>query len=156
ADPIFAGDALVSILGGAGNDNFIGAVPGRLTVDAGAGDDRVEAGSSSQETISLGDGNDRYVSELSRLVGGGHDDVVDGGSGQNAMQLDGSFASESLNLSANAGHLLVGHDGQDRIDADNIEDVSWFGFGGNDEGGFGDSVSVSDLSGTDVVNFTPD
>ena len=41
------------------------------------------------------------------------------------------------------------------IDADNIQDVSWVGFGGLDEGG-GDQVAVNDLSSTDVVNFTPD
>jgi hypothetical protein len=84
------------------------------------------------------------VSDLNRLVAGGRNDVVDGGTGQNTMQLNGSFESESLSLSANAGHLIV---------ADNIEDVAWFGFGGNDDG---DSVTVNDLSGTDVVNFTPD
>ena len=34
--------------------------------------------------------------------------------------------------------------------------MTWFGFGGNDESGFGDDVVVNDLSGTGVVNFTPD
>jgi hypothetical protein len=35
-------------------------------------------------------------------------------------------------------------------------DVTWFGFGDNDETGLGDSVAVNDLSGTGVVHFTPD
>jgi hypothetical protein len=34
--------------------------------------------------------------------------------------------------------------------------VTWFGFGGLDESGSGDAVNVHDLSGTGVVNFTPD
>jgi hypothetical protein len=34
--------------------------------------------------------------------------------------------------------------------------VTWSGFGGLDESGSGDGVAVNDLSGTDVVNFTPD
>jgi hypothetical protein len=156
ADPTIAGSAPVTILGGPGNDDFIAEAPGPVTVDAGTGDDLVEGGSSSHETISLGDGNDRYVSDLNLLAPRGRNDVVDGGTGLNTMQLNGSFESESLDLSANAGHLIVNHDGQDRIDAQSIQDVSWFGFGGSDEGGFGDSVTVNDLSGTGVVNFTPD
>ncbi len=54
-----------------------------------------------------------------------------------------------------AGHLIVDHELRDRINADNIEDVTWFGFGGLDESGSGDGVTVNDLSGNDVVNFTP-
>lgn len=72
------------------------------------------------------------------------------------MEIDGSFASEGVDLSASAGHLIVNHDLRDRIDSVGVENVSWVGFGGLDEGGGGDSVSVHDLSGTGVVNFTPD
>ena len=68
------------------------------------------------------------------------------------MEVDGAFASETLSLSASAGHLIVDHSAG-RIDADNIQDVSWVGFGGLDGG---DQVAVNDLSSTDVVNFTPD
>ena len=65
-------------------------------------------------------------------------------------EADGAFESESVILSASAGHLIV-DDGRGRIDADNIQDVSWVGFGGEDEGGGGDQVAVNDLSGTDVT-----
>jgi hypothetical protein len=66
------------------------------------------------------------------------------------------LASEGITLSADAGRLILTHELQDRIDSDNIEDVTWFGFGGNVEGGAnGDGVAVNDLPGTDVVNFTP-
>jgi len=34
--------------------------------------------------------------------------------------------------------------------------VTWFGFGGNDETGPGDSAAENDLSGTGVAHFTPD
>lgn len=149
-----AGDAPVAISGADGNDDFIVAVPGPATVNAGAGDDVVDGGGAGigKETISLGDGNDRLVSSLNAFVGA-RSDVVDGGTGKDALEIDGSFASETVSLSANAGRLLVTHNLQDRVNADNIEDVSWFGFGGLDGG---DGVSVNDLSGTDVVNFTPD
>jgi len=152
------GDAPVTINGREGNDNFGVSVPGPTTVNAGAGNDVVDGGGAGigHETISLGDGNDRFVSELSAFVGSRiRSDVVDGGTGLDTLEMRGSFASESVGLSANAGHLLVEHDLRDHIDADNVEHVSWFGFGGLDEGGGGDAVSVRDLSGTDVVNFTP-
>jgi hypothetical protein len=159
------GDVPITISGGGGNDggvvSFAGPilagnapVPGPVTLDTGAGDDLIDVEESSQATISLGDGNDKFFSLLNS-VGNRRSDIVDGGTGQDTMEVDGSFASESVSLSANAGHLIVDHNLRDRIDADNIEDVTWVGFGGNDEGGSGDSVAVNDLSGTDVVNFTP-
>jgi len=152
------GDAPVTINGRGGNDNFLVAVPGPATVNAGAGDDLVAGGGAGigHETISLGDGNDKFVSDLAAFVGSRtRTDIVDGGTGRDAMEMRGSFASEGVRLSANAGHLLVDHELRDRIDADNVEDVSWFGFGGLDQSGAGDAVAVTDLSGTDVVTFTP-
>jgi hypothetical protein len=83
-------------------------------------------------------------------------DVVDGGTGKDTLELRGTFESESLSLSADAGHLIALHDARDRTDSVHVENVTWFGFGGNDEGGFGDDITVNDLSGTGVVNFTPD
>jgi hypothetical protein len=152
------GDVPVTMTGDDGNDDFLTAAPGPVTVQGGAGDDFVDGGGAGtgQETISLGDGNDRFKSLINGfIVGGTRSDIVDGGTGKNSMEADGAFASESVNLSASAGHLIV-DDGSGRIDADNIQDVSWVGFGGLDEGGGGDQIAVNDLSGTDVVNFTPD
>jgi len=145
------GDAPTIVNGDDGNDGLIAATPGPITVNAGAGDDFVDGGGAAvgQEIINLGDGNDRFVSSLNAFFGA-RSDIVDGGTGQNTMQLEGTFASEAVTLSANAGHLIVDQE----FDAVNIQDVTWFGFGGNDEGG-GDQVTVNDLSGTDVVNFTP-
>jgi hypothetical protein len=151
------GDLPVTIFGDDGNDNFLAAAPGPVTVDAGTGDDLVDGGGAGtgQETISLGDGNDRFVSDLNAFVGA-RSDIVDGGTGQDTLETRGTFASEGVNLSADAGHLIVTHNAFDKIDADNVEDVTWTGFGGNDEGGGGDVVAVNDLTGTDVVRFTPD
>jgi hypothetical protein len=149
------GDVPVTMIGSDGNDDFLAAAPGPVTIQGGAGDDFVDGGGAGtgQETISLGDGNDRFKSLINGfLLGGTRSDIVDGGTGLNSMEVDGAFASESVSLSANAGHLIVDDD-RGRIDANNIQDVSWVGFGGLDGG---DQIAVNDLSGTDVVNFTPD
>jgi hypothetical protein len=152
------GDLTVMLIGNDGNDGFLAATPGPTTIRAGAGDDDVEGGlaGTGRETIALGDGDDRLLSSFNDVVGGNQSDIVDGGAGRDALDMQGTFATEGVSLSAEAGHLIVDHDLRDRIDADNIEDVSWVGFGGLDESGSGDAVAVNDLSGTDVVSFAPD
>ena len=159
-----AGDAPVSINGDDGNDNLVAIVPGPVTVQAGAGDDSVRAGGAGvgQETIFLGAGNDRLVSSLGSQLGS-RNDIVDGNGGRDTMEVDGSVTSETLTLStASFGHLIIDHDDSfddddpDRIDADNVEDVKWFGLGGSPADGAGDTIVVDDLLATDVFEFTPD
>jgi len=160
-DALLAADAPVTIFGNDGNDNLSASVPGSAPVDiaAGVGDDVVFGGDGSigPQTISLGDGNDKFVSTFDVFSSPFRDrnDVADAGAGQDTLELRGTFESEVVNLSAQAGHLLVAHN-QGHIDAAGFEDVTWIGFGGSDEGGSGDTVIVHDLSGTGVVNFTPD
>jgi hypothetical protein len=150
------GDAPTVIIGDDGNDNVFAATPGPVTIRAGAGDDVVSGGGAGvgQETISLGDGNDLFRSSLNAFVGVRRD-IVDGGTGQDTIDMEGTFASESVNLTANAEHLIVTHQVWNQVDADNVEDVTYLGFGGLDDGGGGDAIAVSDLSGTDVTRFTP-
>jgi hypothetical protein len=148
------GDAPTTITGDGGNDGIFAATPGPVTIEGGAGDDRVDGGGAGigQETVSLGDGNDRFVSSLNTFIGA-RSDIVDGGTGTDSLEMDGTFASESVSLSASAGHLVV-NDDRSALNVHNLENVSYVGFGGLDEGS-GDSVVVNDLSGTGVVNFTP-
>jgi hypothetical protein len=162
-DALLAGAAPVRIFGGDGNDDLSASVPGSapVSVDAGAGDDVAFGGDGSigPETISLGDGNDKFVSTLDVFASPfrARDDILDGGPGKgDTLELRGSFESETLDLSAHAGHLIVQHDLRDHLDAARIEGVTWSGFGGNDETGSGDTVTVHDLSGTGVITFTPD
>jgi hypothetical protein len=161
-DALLAHSAPVTISGGGGNDNLSASVPGLapVSIAAGGGDDVVSGGDGSigAEKISLGAGNDKLVSTLDVFSSPftARNDVVDGGTGKDTLELRGTFESESLDLSADAGHLIALHDGRDRTDSISVENVTWFGFGGNDEGGFGDDITVHDLSGTGVVNFTPD
>jgi hypothetical protein len=148
------GDTATTISGDDGNDTLFAATPGPVTIQAGAGDDIVNGGGAGvgQENISLGDGDDLFRSSLNAFIGV-RSDIVDGGAGQDKLAMEGTFASESLSLSAAAGHLIVVHELRDRIDADNVEDVSYLGLGGLDESG--DAVAVNDLTGTDVTRFTP-
>jgi len=155
-DALIAGDAPVTIFGNGGNDNLSASVPGSapVSIAAGIGDDIVSGGDGSigPETISLGDGNDKLVStfDVAQSPFRTRSDTVDAGAGRDTLELRGTFESEDVDLSANAGHLIAHNDGD--IDATGFENVTWFGFGGNDDG---DSVTVHDLSGTGVVNFTP-
>jgi hypothetical protein len=146
-------DAATFINGDDGNDNIFAATPGPITIDAGAGDDRVEGGGAGvgRERIALGDGNDRFVSSLNAFVGA-RTDVVDGGTGHDSMEMDGTFEDENIALSASAGHLEADHN-HDHVDAVGVEDVKWVGFGGSDAG---DGVAVDDLSTTDVTDVTAD
>ena len=162
-DALLAGDAPVAIFGGDGNDELSASVPGSapVSIDAGAGDDVASGGDGSigPETISLGDGTDTFVSTLDVFASPfrARNDILDGGAGKgDTLELHGTFESETLDLSAHAGHLIVKHDGRDHIDAVGLDSVTWSGFGGNDEGGFGDTVTVHDLTGTGVRSFTPD
>jgi hypothetical protein len=161
-DPLLARNAPVTIFGGDGGDTLRASVPGLapVAVAAGAGGDVVFGGDGSigPERISLGGGNDKFVSTLDVFSSPftARNDVVDGGTGNDTLELRGTFESESLSLSADAGHLIARHEVRDRTDSVLMENVTWFGFGGNDESGFGDFITVNDLSGTGVVNFTPD
>jgi hypothetical protein len=150
------GDAPTRINTAGGSDHVIAATPGPVTIATGAGVDLVDGGGAGigQEAVSLGAGNDRFISSMNAFVGT-RTDIVDGGAGTDRLEVDGTFSSESIDLSASAGHLDVRHNFLDHIDADGIEDVTYFGFGGLDEDGNGDVVGVSDLSGTDVATFTP-
>ena len=151
-----AGDAPTTLIGEDGNDSLDSSTPGPATIDGGPGDDVADGGGTgiARETVSLGDGNDVFRITLDR-DSGEVSDTLDAGTGQDALEISGTFASESMGLSAGAGHLIVDHAFRNRVDADNVEDVSYFGFGGLDVSGSGDAVAVNDLSTTDVVRFTP-
>jgi hypothetical protein len=139
-----------------GNDGLFAASPTPVTMVGGPGDDRADGdgGLAGTQTVDLGEGNDRFKSSMNAAVGA-RIDIVDGGPGRDRMDIEGTFETEGVGLSSEAGKLVVRHQFRDRIDADNIEDVSWLGFGGLSEEGSGDAVAVNDLSGTDVLNVTP-
>jgi hypothetical protein len=150
-------DAPTVLSGDDGNDNLIAATPGQINILAGAGNDRVDAAGpgAGAQIISLGEGDDRLRRPFNAPAGTGRD-TVDAGTGRDTLELEGTFSTESLALSAVRGHLVIDHDARTRIVADGVEDVTYIGFGGLDEGGSGDAVAVNDLAGTGVTRFTAD
>jgi Ca2+-binding RTX toxin-like protein len=161
-----ANDALV-INGGAGNDGITATtMPAgvvKLTLDGGAGDD-VILGSQGADVLIGGDGNDFVFGDNGNdvaLLGAGDDvfqwdpgdgnDVVEGQAGTDTMLFFGSNASESVNIVANGGRALFLRDiANVTMDLDDVEKIDFRALGG------ADTITIGDLSGTDVREVSLD
>jgi hypothetical protein len=78
-------------------------------------------------------------------------DTVDAGAGRDTSVPEGTSLTESPARSCGQEYPVVDHDARRRIGADGVEDVTYIGFGGLDDGGSGDAVAVNDMSGTGVL-----
>jgi Ca2+-binding RTX toxin-like protein len=125
-----------------------------LTIDSGDGDD-LSTGSAGNDTIVGGRGNDRA------FMGAGKDtfvwnpgdgsDTVDGQSGADTLQFNGANLDEKIDLSANGSRLHMTRDvGGVTMDVDGVEQVNIDALGG------ADTLTVNDLSQTDVTNVNID
>jgi len=124
-----------SLIGGAGAETFLGG-DGNDTIDGGKGDD----------TASLGDGNDVFSWDP-----GEGSDVIDGQGGSDRMLFNGGAGADTVTMSANFGRLtFFRNPGNVTMDTDNVEIVDFNALGGPD------SVTVSDLTGTDVTQTNLD
>jgi Ca2+-binding RTX toxin-like protein len=129
----------ISVDGGTGNDRISGG-NGNDTLIGGAGDDAID-GNAGADSAFLGDGNDTFVWDA-----GDGSDTVEGQAGQDALVFNGSAAAEKLTLSANGTRALLVRDvGNINMDLNGIERVDTNALGG------ADTVTVNDLSGTDVT-----
>lgn len=136
----------LSVDGGAGNDRISGGT-GDDTLFGGPGDDVVD-GNQGADFASLGDGNDTFVWDA-----GDGSDTVEGGAEQDTLVFNGAAAPEKLELSAHGARAFLVRDvGHVSMDLNGIEQVDANVLGG------ADTVTVDDLSGTDVtgtdVNLT--
>lgn len=121
-------------------NDIINAGAGADTIDSGGGNDIV-AGQQGNDIIRLGDGNDTALWNP-----GDGSDTIDGGAGFDTLDFFASNASEIVGLSSNAGHLRLTRDvGSINLDVDATEKVIFHALGGTD------SITVGDLSGTDVT-----
>jgi Ca2+-binding RTX toxin-like protein len=129
----------LAVDGGSGNDRISGG-NGNDTLSGGVGDDLID-GNQGRDSALLGDGSDTFVWDA-----GDGSDTVEGESGSDRLVFNGANADEHLVLSANGSRARLVRDvGNVTMDLHGIEQVEANTLGG------ADTVTVNDLSGTDVT-----
>ncbi len=132
---MFGGGGNDTLLGGAGNDTFFGN-EGNDFVDGGRGADRAV----------LGGGDDRFQWDP-----GEGSDAVEGQSGVDAMTFNGAGGDESFDVSANGQRVRFFRNvGNITMDLDDVEQIDLDALGGLD------SITVNDMSGTDLTTLNAD
>jgi Ca2+-binding RTX toxin-like protein len=155
-----ANDSL-TINAGAGSDTInAGALAAGvigLTIDGGEGNDTI-TGSQGNDTLIGGDGNDSVIGGRGddvAFLGSGNDtftwnpgdgsDVVEGQDGVDTLMFNGSNANENIDISANGSRVRLFRDvGSVTMDLNGVEHIQLATLGG------ADTVTVNDLTGTDV------
>src|SRR5829696_1748734 len=149
ANGAFTDSIPTTIAGGDGNDSLEG---GQVQVAAenerfkgGDGNDSVDGGKGN-DTAYLGDGNDTF-----RWDNGEGSDVIEGQDGTDTMVFNGAAVAENVTMSANGGRLTFFRvQGNVTMDTDGVEIVDDNAIGG------ADTVTVNDLTGTDVTQTNID
>ncbi|HEX4734961.1 MAG TPA: hypothetical protein VH247_11140 [Thermoleophilaceae bacterium] len=149
ANGAFTDSIPTTISGGDGNDTLEGGqtkvAAENETFYGGDGNDRVDGGKGA-DTAYLGDGNDTF-----NWDNGEGSDVIEGQDGHDTMVFNGAGINETVSLTANAGRLKFFRvQGNVTMDTNGVEQVDENAFGGSD------SVTVNDLSGTDVTQTNID
>ncbi|MGE0258893.1 MAG: beta strand repeat-containing protein [Alphaproteobacteria bacterium] len=130
----------------------------KLTIDAGAGND-VITGSAGPDVLIGGDGNDYVAGNRGddlALLGAGNDwflwnpgdgsDTVEGQDGSDALLFNGANIGERIDISANGPRVRFSRDiANVTMDLDGVERIYFNALGG------ADTVTVNDLTGTDVT-----
>ena len=159
-------DALV-VAGGAGNDTLSAAtLPAgntTLTLDGGSGNDTI-IGSQGDDILLGGDGNDTVTGGRGNdtaLLGNGNDtfiwnpgdgsDTVEGQAGTDTLVFNGANINERMDISANGERARLTRDvGNITMDLNGVERIQINALGG------ADSITVNDLTGTDVTRVALD
>ena len=124
-----------TLIGGDGNDTLIGG-PGNDVIDGGRGTD----------TALMGSGNDTFVWNP-----GDGSDTVEGQGGKDVLQFNGSNAAEHYDISANGSRVRFFRDVANvTMDLNGIETVNLSTLGS------ADTVTVGDLTGTDLTRANVD
>ena len=137
---------LISVVvdGGTGNDSITGT-DGNDFLLGGDGND-VVIGGRGNDTAQLGAGDDTFIWNP-----GDGSDIVEGQAGVDTMQFNGANIAERIDISANGGRVRFTRDvGNIVMDLNDTEAINFKALGG------ADTVTVNDLSGTDVTSINVD
>jgi Ca2+-binding RTX toxin-like protein len=133
-----------TISGGRGNDTIAGGA-GAETLNGGPGNDSID-GKGGNDVSNLGPGDDSFVWDP-----GDGSDSIEGADGTDTLVFNGAAASETVDLSANGDRLrFFRNPGNITMDTHGVEGVDFNALGG------ADTVTVNDLTGTDVKNVNVD
>ena len=134
----------LTVDGGAGNDTITGG-DGNDTLIGGAANDTIIGGRGS-DTLTGGDGNDTFVWNP-----GDGSDTVEGQGGADTLQFNGANVSEQFDVSANGQRVRLARNvGNVVMDLDGVEGINLAALGG------ADTITVNDLTGTDVSQLNLD
>ncbi len=133
-----AGPTHLTIEGGAGDDTLRGG-DGDDTLIGGSGNDVIDGGRGS-DTVLMGSGNDTFTWKP-----GDGSDTVEGQAGSDTLDFNGSNAPENIDLSANGSRVRLFRDVANvTMDLNGIEGLNVTALGS------ADTITVNDLTGTDV------
>jgi Ca2+-binding RTX toxin-like protein len=134
----------LTVDGGTGNDTITGSAGSDMLI-GGDGSDLI-VGGRGNDTAFLGAGNDTFVWNP-----GDGSDTVEGQDGHDTLQFNGANVAEKIDLSANGSRLLFTRDVANiAMDVNGVERVNFAALGG------ADTITVNDLSGTDVTEVNLD
>ena len=129
----------ITVDGGAGNDTILGSNGSDLLL-GGTGNDFID-GQQGNDVAHLGSGNDTFQWDP-----GDGSDTVEGQDGTDTMLFNGSGGGEIFAVSANGGRTLFTRNlGNIVMDLDGVERIDLNTLGS------ADSLTVNDLTGTDVT-----
>ena len=138
------GDIATTIDGGAGADSLAGGSGAELLL-GGDGNDSID-GNRGNDVAFMGAGDDTFVWDP-----GDGSDVVEGQEGADTMLFNGAGGPEQVDLSANGNRLrFFRTQGTITMDTRSVERVDFNALGG------ADTVTVNDLTGTDVTSVNVD
>ena len=134
----------ITVDGGTGNDTLLGS-NGVDILLGGDGNDFVD-GQQGNDTGFLGAGDDTFQWDP-----GDGNDMIEGQDGTDTMLFNGANIAENMEVSANGGRVRFTRDIANIVmDLNDVETIVAKTLGG------ADTLTVNDLSGTDLVNVTPD
>jgi Ca2+-binding RTX toxin-like protein len=137
-------NTVLTLDGGAGNDTIIGSQGADLLL-GGDGND-VVSGGRGNDTALLGNGNDTFIWNP-----GDGSDIVEGQAGTDTLVFNGANINENMDISANGQRVRLFRDVANiTMDLDGVEHIQVNALGG------ADTITVNDLTGTDVTRVALD